>query len=183
VTASEWKGHAARAAAAEAVELTLPSGMTIKARRPSPLQVAMWGHLPLGLAAAAAPGSGALSSEDVRAGIELSRRLLEYCCVDPRVSLAPQGEHEIHPSDIPLTDTLFILRWARGEEDAEQLRTFRGGADDGGPGGDGGAVRTAAERAAGNRGADAGAGVRPGGGGGARVGEAGAGEAVNHQWL
>jgi hypothetical protein len=38
-SASEWKRAALRAA--EAVELTLPSGVTIRARRPDPLQLAM----------------------------------------------------------------------------------------------------------------------------------------------
>jgi hypothetical protein len=171
MNAKDWRLRAAEEAAATAVDLTLPSGMTIRARRPDPLQMAMWRRLPLSLAATAAGETGsAMSPEELMESVEASRQMLLYCCVSPRISLEPVGDDEIHPRDIPLGDAVFILRWAMRSEEAEKLRPFRivEGAGDGG--GDGQTVRAAAERAAGDSGSAAGAGAGPGGGGGAAGG-------------
>jgi hypothetical protein len=148
MTATEWKNKGRAAAEAEAVDLELPSGMTIKARRPDAIQVAMWGQLPLGLAAAVqatnGEAAGPASVEEIRAGIALSRDILAYCCVSPSISLDPKGENAIHPKDIPMGDVMFILRWARRGEEADALRTFRDERQSAGAGGDGGEVRSEA---------------------------------------
>jgi len=176
--ASEWRRKGQARAAEGAVELTLPSGMTILARRPDPLQMAMWRRLPLTLAAAAA-GSGKPEPPDEEARrqefletVEVSKHLLMFCCVSPRISLDPKGEEEIHPREVPMEDSVFILRWAMRREEAEKLRPFRGNGSAPCTGGDGEAVRDAAERAAGDRGSGVGAGSGPGGGRGTGAGSA-----------
>jgi len=172
MTASEWKAAGRRAAEEESVELALPSGMVLLARRPDPVQVAMWGQLPLSLASVvgrAAGAEAAPSPEDVMQSLALSRDLLVYCCVRPRISQAPQDEDEIHPRDLPMEDVLYILRWARREAETGKLVSFRGGRTTAGAGGDGEDVRAAAERAAGDHGADGGVGTGPGGGGEAGI--------------
>lgn len=137
--ASEWKARGEQRARAEAVSLGLPSGMTILARRPDPVQLAVWGRLPLQLAAASVRQKvePELTVED---GIELMtfhRDLLTYCCVEPHISLTPSGEGEIHPKDIPEEDWKYILRWAMRFEEARQLEPFRGQRAGSGVGGDG----------------------------------------------
>jgi hypothetical protein len=107
-SAGEWQRSAALAAAVDgmmirrlielvemdAVELRLPSGMTILARRPDPLQLA------------------ALALDGAAETAGFSDLLLLFCCVAPRVSLTAAGEDEIHPWDIPPEDSIFIVRWA-----------------------------------------------------------------------
>jgi hypothetical protein len=122
-SASEWKRAALRAA--EAVELQLPSGVTIRARRPDPLQLAMWGRLPFSLTRAAVGADVAAEPTEVEQAVELARfmrDLLLFCCVAPRVSLTPAGEDEIHPRDIPLEDWTFIVRWAMRVEASVDLK-------------------------------------------------------------
>jgi hypothetical protein len=150
--ATEWREKARQAAQAAAVELELPSGMKILARRPDPLQLATWGRLPLSLAGPA-NGAGAerVTAEDVVEMGGFFRNLLEHCCVEPRVSLAP-GPEEIHPREIPQEDWMFLVRWAMRAEEARALESFRGERRDAGAGGDGGAVRGEAVGAAGDRG-------------------------------
>ncbi len=138
--ASEWKEKAREAARVETVELALPSGMVILARRPGLLQLAGWDRMPLGLAGAAAGGPAEQVSAEK--AIELAaflRDLLVYVCVDPRVSLTP-GEDEIHPKDIPQQDWTYILNWAMRVEEARSLEGFRRQRADAGGGGDGEAV-------------------------------------------
>jgi hypothetical protein len=172
VTAKEWREKAAIAAEAEGVPLELPSGMTILARRPDPVQVAMWGQLPLSLAASVAENTGKnagatqLTAEERMASITLARDMLVYCCVKPRIYTGKNAcatEEEIHPREIPLADVMYLLRWARREEETEKLRPFRVRTADGGGDGGGEAVRLAAIGADGDRGPGGGAGVRPGG--------------------
>ena len=85
--ASEWRAKAA--AAAETAELTLPSGMTITARRPDPAQLAVWGLLPASLVGDVAGGVPA--PEDPAARMAQIRDLFVYCCVSPRISMTPVG--------------------------------------------------------------------------------------------
>lgn len=170
MTAQEWKAKAEAAAKREAADLQLPSGMTIRARRPDPAQLLMWGHLPLGLAAetsrsepgpAGTPSGTGPDTEHTLASISFARELLLWCVVTPRLSLTP-GADEIHPRDIPLDDALFILRWAMRRQEADALRSFRGRRPGDRPGGDGEAVRSAAVEPGGDPGPGDGAGVRPG---------------------
>lgn len=164
-TAGEWRALAREAALAVAVELALPSGMTVMARRPSAEQFAQWGVLPLGLASVAnGGGAGEVTDEAVLSLMEYQRTMLGYVLVEPRVSLDPRGEEEIHPRDIPDEDLRFILRWASRAEEAEKLRPFRRRGEAGVAGDGGAGIRAAAERDAGDRGPGDGAGSGPGGG-------------------
>jgi len=139
--ATEWRQKAAEAARKEAVELELPSGMVILARRPTPGELAMWGGLPLSLAVAAREGSdgAALSDEDVVAAHEFMRTVLINAVVEPRISLTP-GPEEIHPREIPGPDWQFIVNWATRAEEARNLESFRGERPDAGGRGDGESV-------------------------------------------
>lgn len=125
--ASEWKAKALEAA--ECCELPLPSGMVVTARRPGPIQIAFFRRLPLALAqqalAGEKPDPQSASPEEVIENLAFMRDLLVYCLVDPRVSLDPKGEDEIHPRDIPQGDWQFILRWAMRAEEAAKLAPFR----------------------------------------------------------
>jgi hypothetical protein len=155
----------------EAVELEMPSGVTILARRPDPLQIAMWGELPLGLV----PVDGEaekpdVTREQVLGWIRLARDIVEYCCLKPRVTMKPAGPDEIHPSAIGDEDLKFILRWARREEAQDGLRTFRGEQKCDRAGSGGRDVGAAAERDAGDRRAGDSAGAGSGDRGGAAAG-------------
>jgi hypothetical protein len=161
-SASEWKSKGRAAAQAEAAPLELPSGMVIMARRPDAIQVAMWGQMPLGLAAAVQGERSTPSTADMLAAIALSRDVLAYCCVSPRISLTPKGEDEIHPKDVDSNDMLFILRWARRGEEADSLRTFRPERQVASPGSDSTAVRSEAVSDVGDRGPGGGVGSGPG---------------------
>jgi hypothetical protein len=145
-------------------DLTLPSGMIIRARRPGPLQFAQWGRLPLLLASASSP-EGA-SNQDVVEMTNFMRELLIYCCVEPRVSetAAPDSKEEIQPREIPEEDWTFILSWAMRAKEALGMRPFRGQRDDVGTAGDGGPVLMQTVAAASDGRPGNGAGTGPGGG-------------------
>jgi hypothetical protein len=127
--ATDWKNFVADKAAAKAVEVKLPSGMTIKARRPGPMQLALWGRLPFSLTAVVAGGNGEASRTAQETAAEVSkflRNLLLHCCVYPRISLDPHGEGEILPTDIDDEDLSFIVQWAMRTEESSDLESFRG---------------------------------------------------------
>jgi hypothetical protein len=152
--ASEWAARGAELRAAEAEELELPSGAKILARRPDPMQLAVWGRIPLQMAAAAVGSPEDLGLTETEA-VELAqfyRDLLLYCCVEPRISQEPTGEEEIHPSAIPRDDWQFIVHWAMRYEEGRDLRGFRGGRSGAGDCGGGEDVEPAAIDAAGDRG-------------------------------
>jgi len=140
-TASEWKKKGADVARQGAVELDLPSGMKILARRPGPGDLAIWGGLPLSLATAAAKETNpaSMSDRDLLDTAGFMRDLLVYCVLEPRISLSP-GPEEIHPHDIPSEDWQFIVSWAMRAEEARTLESFRGRRPDGGDSGDGQSV-------------------------------------------
>ena len=154
--ASEWAARAGERARAEAADLELPSGQTILARRPDAAQLAVWGRLPLQLAAAAVQGAEA-PTFTVEDGIELMafyRDLLIYCCVDPPISTQAEAcaTGAIHPKDIPQEDWEYILRWAMRFEEGRNLEGFRRRRAGSGVGGDGEDVGSAAIGAAGDDG-------------------------------
>ena len=168
--AEKWQQKAREAARAEAVELELPSGMEILARRPDPLQLAAWDRLPMQLVAPAAGGDPEeISDEDAAKLAGFMRDVIEYCCLDPRVSTEP-GENTLHPREIPHADWTFIINWALRVEEGRAVSGFRSQRADGGAGGDGGAVRCKTQRAARGKRSGDGAGDRPGGGGAAEPG-------------
>jgi hypothetical protein len=159
MTNLEWRERARQVALAEAVDLELPSGMKLRARRPNPMQLAAWGKLPMALAGAAAQTPAqSLSAAEVAEMAGFLRELLVWCCVEPRVSLEP-GPKDIHPSEIPEKDWTFIINWGLRVEEARNLESFRGGRADAGAGRDGEDLRAAAEHPDADRGPRAVAGV------------------------
>ena len=135
MSAQEWREKARAASEPGAVELELPSGMKIRARRPGPLQFAAWDRLPQ-ILASAIDGDGAVSLAEApeQTLTDLAgflRDLLVWCCLEPRVALEPRGEDEIHPREIPEQDWLFVVAWAMRTEAANALRPFRSGGEDG----------------------------------------------------
>jgi hypothetical protein len=165
--ASEWREKSREAAREDAEPLTLPSGMTILARRPNPLQLAAWGKLPYALATAAAGDGGAAvaavpDEEKVKEVVGFYRDVLVYCCVDPRVSLNPQGPDEIHPREISEKDWTFIISWAARAEEARALTAFRDDGRDAGDRRDSETIRGAPVDSAGDARLHAVSGVRSG---------------------
>jgi hypothetical protein len=163
MTANEWREKTKQAARERAVVLTLPSGMSILARRPDPVQFAQWGMLPTALARAEEVGAENISDEEAEKIATIMRDLLIYCCLDPAISLEP-GINEIHPREIGDADWMFIIAWSMRLKEAAELRPFRGGRPNGGAAGGGKAVLLQTVGAPGDRRSGAGAGVRPGGG-------------------
>ena len=167
MTADEWRQKGERAA--EIVELPLPSGMVIKARRPGPLQFAQWDKLPLILSAFDGRGNE-LTSEESLETAAFMRELLVYCCVEPRISLEPEAG-AILPREIPEADWQFLVAWGMRLKEAATLRSFRPQRPDGDSGGDSEAVFVETVEHDGDRGSDAGTGLRCGGVGSVREGE------------
>ncbi len=158
MNAKDWMRASAQDALQDAVELTLPSGMVIKARRPNPMQLAMWGLVPSSLAGAVAGGTAARPDAEAMAALMSGLRdLLIFCCLQPRVSLNPVGDDEIHPRLIPDKDTMFLLRWATRGEEAGHLESFRSERPNGSAGSDGAAVQPETEQDAGDNGPGTGA--------------------------
>ena len=163
--AEAWREKARAAAVAEAVELTLPSGVVVKARRPDPMQLAAWNRLPFSLVTAVLEGQAdaePASASTIVETAEFMREILVACVVDPMITMTPAGPHEIHPREIPQADWLFVVAWALRVGEVDALRTFRRGGTGDGAGGGGEDVGRAAERAAGDRGSGGSASARSG---------------------
>ncbi len=116
-TASAWRTAAQAAREARAEPLVLPSGATILAVKPEPLEWIMSGRVPQRLLAAALQGDGALAPE---ARTEISReeildlagfaaQLVKASVVRPAIGAGPD---EISLEDIPIEDRAFIFAWA-----------------------------------------------------------------------
>jgi len=149
-----WRRKSRDLALAEAVELELPSGTVIKARRPGPALLAGYGRLPFGLAGAASStswtGVTPQQAEDVHATADFLRDLLLYCVVDPSISLHPAAG-EIHPREIADADVKYIFAWAVRGDEVASLETFRPGRTDEGSSGNGQTVPGTSFGSAGNR--------------------------------
>lgn len=154
----DWRKIQAARAGEDVVPLTLPSGLDIMARRPGPLQLAMWSRLPLMLVSTDG-GADAMSGEDALETAKFMRELLEFCWVSPVL------HKEIQPSEIPDEDLQFLFQWAMRIKEAAAVRPFPGQRAAGGSVGDGGRVFVPAVGAAGDRGSGAGAGRGPRGSG------------------
>lgn len=159
--AQAWRAAAVPAARAEAVELMLPSGVAILARRPGPAFAAGLGRLPASLAtvvsSAGTQGEGEPSRGDVVELAATLRALLVYVVVEPQVvDKDVAGPGEILPREIPNTDLEYILWWAMRRDEAASLEAFRLQRGDGGVVRGSKDVALQAERVAGDRGSDAG---------------------------
>ena len=170
MNAAEWKAKGLAAALAAAVELELPSGAVVKARRPAPEELAVMGLLPMGLVGEASGGADTPEVDTSRAAamVDAMRNLLVWAVLEPRISMAP-GPGEIHPRDIAGEDWRFILRWAMRSPEVEGLRRFRGRGADAGDCGDGEDFRSVAQHLAAGGRSGSSAGVGHGGGGSDRT--------------
>lgn len=159
-----YRERAAQLAREAAVPLVLPSGTEILARRPGPMQMAMWERLPQGLAAIAgggpAPAPEQLTDTDVREIAGWMKEILVFCFIDPEIG---DGPDQLRPRDLLNDDLQFVLAWAMRGEEAAQLGPFRRRRSDADAGGNREDVQPAPERAAGDRGPGPGPGFRPGG--------------------
>jgi hypothetical protein len=102
--------------AGQVVELTLPSGTKIMARRPSPSQLFTWGIALHKLNVFGEPPGQPLTTPQVETLAPLVFELLSFVYVKPRLSLLPRGNDEISLTDVPVDDCSFMMRWALGQE-------------------------------------------------------------------
>jgi hypothetical protein len=132
--AADWRAASRRARASRAEELALPSGATILAARPDPLEWILAGRVPQRLLAAALgeshghpreSGDRTLDShlrgnDGGEAGVEMTReevlelarfaaQLVEASVVEPAIG---DGPEEIRLDEIPTEDRAFIFEWA-----------------------------------------------------------------------
>jgi hypothetical protein len=116
-TANDWRQAARARRESRAQELKLPSGATVLAARPEPLEWILAGRLPQRLLAAAlqrdgAPSpaaSGEPSREDVLELARFAAQLVKASVVRPAIG---DGAGEIALDDIPIEDRAFIFEWA-----------------------------------------------------------------------
>jgi len=116
-TAEAWRaaGQAARESRAE--PLRLPSGITILAIKPEPLDWIISGRLPQKLLSAvvesgdgrAADPPTELSREEILELAEFATCLVKASIARPRLG---EGPGEMRLEDIPVEDRAFIFRWA-----------------------------------------------------------------------
>ena len=102
--------------AGQVVELTLPSGRKIMARRPAPSQLFSWGIAVHRLNVFGEPPGQPLTTPQVETLAPLVFELLSFVYVKPRLSLLPGGNDEISLADLPADDCSFMIRWALGQE-------------------------------------------------------------------
>jgi len=114
---AEWRAASRADRRARAELLRLPSGATILAARPQPLEWVLSGRLPQRLlavalesgqrpAAAAAPE---ISREEVLDLARFARQLVEASIVEPPIG---EGPGEIPLDEIPVADRAFLFEWA-----------------------------------------------------------------------
>jgi hypothetical protein len=116
-TAGEWRAAARMERVSRAEHLALPSGATILAARPGPLEWIISGRIPQRLLAVAleeeTPGGQDSAHEITREEIlELARfatGLIAACVIEPAIG---DGPGEIPMEEIPLEDRAFIFEWA-----------------------------------------------------------------------
>lgn len=116
-TTESWRQAAKADRESRAKQLILPSGATILAARPEPLEWVMSGRIPQGLLAIALEdpesplggGDHELTREEIIDLAAFAARLVEASVVDPRIG---DGPDEIALEDIPVRDRAFIFEWA-----------------------------------------------------------------------
>jgi hypothetical protein len=118
VASSEAWRHAAKTDRESRAEpLVLPSGATILAARPEPLEWVMSGRIPQGLLAVAmedphspkGDGDRELTREEILDLASFAARLVEASVVEPAIG---DGPDEILLDEIPIRDRAFIFEWA-----------------------------------------------------------------------
>jgi hypothetical protein len=116
-TVGDWKAAAQAAREARAEPLRLPSGATIMAVKPEPLEWIMSGRIPQRLLAAALESHGSLpataspeiSREEILDLARFAAQLVQASVIRPAIG---EGPDEIRLDDIPIEDRAFIFQWA-----------------------------------------------------------------------
>lgn len=113
-TAGEWRQAARAERIARAETLHLPSGATIVASRPGPLEWIISGRIPQRLLAVAleddgATGDAELKREDVLDLARFASQLIAASVLEPEIG---DGPGEIPLEEIPIEDRAFIFEWA-----------------------------------------------------------------------
>ena len=116
-TARDWRAATQAEREARAEPLVLPSGATILAARPDPLEWVISGRIPQGLLAVALEDSGTsrerpdreLSREEILDLARFAARLVIASVVDPPIG---DGPDELALDEIPLRDRAYIFEWA-----------------------------------------------------------------------
>lgn len=102
--------------AGEIVELVLPSGRKITAKRPQPHELFAWGALLYRREVFSQPLGQPFTDRQLDDLAGVIFELLSYCCVKPRISLLPRDTDEIRPADMLPEDYMWVVRWALGQE-------------------------------------------------------------------
>ena len=127
--------YRSRKAEGTVVDVTLPSGIVFKFRRPSVLKMVLTNGLPLSLAAemtAKGPKAGT-TSEDIGKIDELVqklRKLLHELSVEPKIVFAETEEpNELFIDDVEDRDLEYLVAWVSngGDVSAPALNDFRQG--------------------------------------------------------
>jgi len=111
----DWRAASRAARKSRAERLTLPSGATILAARPEPLEWIMSGRVPQRLLAAALSNGGApqreteISREEILDLARFATQLVRASVVEPAIG---DGPGEISLDEIPIKDRAFIFEWA-----------------------------------------------------------------------
>ena len=132
-TTTTWRQAARAERESRAEQLTLPSGATILAARPEPLDWVMSGRIPQGLLAIALEdgesplggGDRELTRDEIVDLAAFAARLVEASVVDPPIG---EGPDEIALDDIPIRDRAFIFEWACRALSGEDMRDSADGA-------------------------------------------------------
>ncbi len=124
----DWQAAAEAQRRARAVRLTLPSGTTILAARPEPLEWVVAGRLPARLITAAVEPEGdtahEMTTEEVLELAGFASHLVEASVLEPPIG---EGPGEISLRDIPAEDCVFIFEWAcRALSESEEAESDEG---------------------------------------------------------
>lgn len=114
---TSWRAAWQKARETSAEPLRLPSGATILAARPEPLEWIISGRIPqrlLGAALDADASTGAdqdreITRQEIVELAEFATRLVKASVVRPPIG---EGPGEISLDDIPVADRAFIFEWA-----------------------------------------------------------------------
>lgn len=117
-TAADFRRKHEEQNAQDAESLTLPSGLTVLAHRPSPeWWIRHLGRMPQGLATRVAsnpPAPVTPSSEEIIEFSQYTIAIISETVVAPKIRMHP-GPHDIDPNWITDVDYQFLLAYARGE--------------------------------------------------------------------
>lgn len=136
ISAPDWHAKADETRKRKAELLSLPSGVTILAAKPEPLDWILSGRLPQRLLAGvlASDGQGreqvpeGISRDDILDLARFATQLVRAAVVEPGIG---EGPGEISLEDIPVEDRAFIFEWAcrslseRAEDSSPRARASR----------------------------------------------------------